>query len=102
MTEIHYTNEPDDHRILAKTDEGQKAGEINYVIKDEYWEANHTWVDPEFRGYNIARTLVDKLADAARAANVRILPTCSYAKHVLEKDPAFEDVLFKSEQPEED
>jgi predicted GNAT family acetyltransferase len=42
---------------------------------------------------------VDKLADTARAEGIKILPTCSYAKHVMEKDAAFEDVLFKHDMP---
>lgn len=97
MTEINYTYEPDANRIVATTEDGQKAGEIVYAIKEDYWDANHTWVDPELRGYNIARNLVNMLADTARAANVKIKPTCSYAKHVMEKEQAFDDVLYKGE-----
>lgn len=101
MTQIHYTYEPDSQRIIAETDDGIKAGEIRYTVDDLHWVANHTWVDPAYRGFNIARTLVDILADTARAARVQILPTCSYAKHVMEKNPSFEDVLFKPANSEE-
>jgi predicted GNAT family acetyltransferase len=99
MTEIQYTYEPEADRIVAITDDGQKAGEITYEVEDDYWNANHTWVDPEYRGYNIARNLVNMLADTARAENARIFPTCSYAKHVMEKESSFADVLFKHETP---
>ena len=97
MTEIHYSHVPRANRIVATTNEDQEVGVIEYTANQDYWDARHTWVDPEFRGYSIARKLVDTLADAARVEGVRILPTCSYAKHVMEKDAAFSDVLFKQE-----
>lgn len=99
MTEIQYKYEPDAKRIVATTEDGQEVGKIEYEVREIYWIANHTWVNPDYRGYNIARKLVDMLADTARAEGVKILPTCSYARHVMEKDAAFADVLFKQETP---
>ena len=99
MTEIHYAYEPDANRIVATTDEGQEVGEIVYGVSEDYWNANHTWVDSEYRGYSIARNLVNMLADTARAKGVKILPTCPYAKHVMEKDETFADVLVKQDTP---
>ena len=99
MSEIHYAHEPQANRIVATTDDGQKVGEIDYTVNQEYWDANHTWVDPEFRGFSIARNLVNMLADTARSSGVMILPTCSYAKHVMEKDETFAEVLFKHDEP---
>lgn len=97
MTDIQYKHEPDAKRIIATANEGQEVGKIEYEVSENYWEAIETWVDPDFRGLNIARKLVDMLADTARAAGVKILPTCSYAKHVMEKDDSFADVLFRPE-----
>jgi len=97
MTEIQYAYEPQANSIVATTDEGQEVGVIEYTVNQDYWNANHTWVDPDFRGYSIARNLVNMLADSARATGFRILPTCSYAKHVMEKDESFADVLHKHE-----
>jgi len=77
----------------------RKSVKSGTKVTDNYWNASHTLVHPEHRGYSIARKLVDKLADTARAEGVKILPTCSYAKHVMEKDAAFEDVLFKQDTP---
>lgn len=97
MKDIQYTYEPDAKRIVATTQDGQEVGEIRYKVTDNYWNASHTLVNPEYRGYKIARKLVDMLADIARVEGVKIFPTCSYAKHVMEKDAAFEDVLFKQD-----
>ena len=97
MKDIQYTYEPDAKRIVATTHDGEEVGKLEYTVNEKYWNANHTWVNPDYRGYSIARKLVDTLADTARAEGVKILPTCSYAKHVMEKDAAFEDVLFKQD-----
>lgn len=97
MTEILYTYEPDTARFVATTDEGQEVGTLVYAVEDRYWNAKHTWVNPDFRGHNIARKLLDMLVDTARAQGVLIFPTCSYARHVMEKDASFADVLFKPE-----
>ena len=97
MTEILYTFEPDTARFVATTDEGQEVGTLVYAVEDRYWNAKHTWVNPDFRGQNIARKLLDMLVDTARAQGVLIFPTCSYVRHVMEKDASFADVLFKPE-----
>ena len=99
MTEIHYAYEPQANRIVATTDKGQEVGMIEYTVNQDYWNAKHTWGDQDFRGNNIARNLVNMLAETARAEGVRIFPTCPYAKHVMEKEESFADVLFKHETP---
>lgn len=99
MTEIHYRHEPEATCIVAATEAGQAVGEIHYIVEKDYWNADRTSVDPEYRGSNIARNLVNMLADTARAEGVMILPTCPYAKHVMENDAAFTDVLFKHDTP---
>ncbi len=97
MQEITYQHEPHANRIVAASEDGQELGEIVYVVNDHYWNAKHTWVNPDYRGYNIARKLVNTLAEIARVEGVKILPTCSYAKHVMETDAAFADILIKKE-----
>ena len=99
MTEIHYAYEPQAERIVATIDDGQEVGVIEYTVNEDYWDARHTWVDPEFRSYGIARTLVNMLAEKAREECIKILPTCSYAKHVMEKEESFADVLYRYETP---
>ncbi|HPR35499.1 MAG TPA: GNAT family N-acetyltransferase [Anaerolineaceae bacterium] len=97
MTQIQYKHEPDAKRIVATKQDGEEVGKIEYTVNEKYWNANHTWVNPDYRGHSIARKLVDTLTDTARAEGVWILPTCSYARHVMEKDAAFADVLFKQD-----
>ncbi len=99
MTQIHFKHEPYAKRIVATKHDGEEVGKIEYTVNKKYWNANHTWVNPDYRGNSIARKLVDMLADTARTEGVMILPTCSYAKHVMENDTTFADVLFKPDTP---
>lgn len=52
-----------------------------------------TFSDPSLRGQGIAHGLVDRVAAYARAHNVRIIPTCWYAKKVLEETPDYHDLI---------
>jgi len=61
MTEIHYKYEPHANRIVATKDDGEEVGKIEYEVNEKYWNANHTWVNPDYRGYSIARKLVETL-----------------------------------------
>ncbi|TDM00707.1 GNAT family N-acetyltransferase [Macrococcus carouselicus] len=54
---------------------------------------NHTFVDPSLRGQGIAKQLVDKVIDYARENNLVIVPLCSYAKVVMDRDASTHDVL---------
>ena len=60
--------------------------------KENVIVANHTFVDPTLRGQNIAKLLLDRLADYAREENLTIHPTCSYVVKAFEKFDAYDDV----------
>ena len=72
---------------------GEMDAEITYASKGEgVIEANHTFVDSSLRGQGVARQLVDKLADFARAESLKIHPTCSYVVALFEKSTEYDDV----------
>lgn len=52
----------------------------------------HTEVDPEFAGKGVGRDLVAAGVAFARENNLKIVPTCSYTKKVIDKTPEFQDV----------
>ena len=43
----------------------------------------HTGVRPAYEGRGIARRLVEKVIDAARAKQVKIVPVCPYAVKLM-------------------
>ena len=77
----------------AAYDRGKQIGECDYDVSEGKWVISHTFVDPAYEGKGIARKLVLKVVEAARARNVRIIPACSYARRMLTESPDFQDVL---------
>ncbi|GGB10746.1 N-acetyltransferase [Macrococcus hajekii] len=68
--------------------------EITFYTQDtDTIVINHTFVDPSLRGQGIAKQLVDKVVDYARENNLVIVPACSYARVVMERDASTHDVL---------
>ena len=89
---ISYTHDPDAKEILANNEAGEVVGEINYTARNGLWNITHTGVRPEYRGGDIARTLVNLVVEAARKADVKLAATCPYASKVLERTPEYHDV----------
>ncbi len=54
---------------------------------------DHTEVDSNFRGKNIGEDLVAEAVKFARENNLKIVPTCQFAKKVIDDKPEFQDVL---------
>ena len=89
---ISITFEEDARRSAAYID-GKLVGECEFSDADGVWTITHTGVRPEFGGRGIAGALPEKVIEAARARQARIIPLCSYAaKKMLGKDE-YRDVL---------
>ncbi len=74
-------------------DESTAIAIIKYKVKsDDVIIANSTYVDPSLRGQNVARELLDRLADHARKEGWKIEPTCSYVVRAFERYDAYDDV----------
>ena len=57
------------------------------------WDLHHTWTDPSHRGRGLADRVVHSAMDAARTAEVRVLPTCSYVADWLSGHPDYQDLV---------
>lgn len=55
----------------------------------------HTVTEPEFRGRGLARKVFDFTVHYARNNNYKIIPICSYADSIFQKEADLQDVLFK-------
>ena len=77
--------------------DGERLGFLEFtrpevgVMRIEYVE-----VAPELRGTGLGRQLVEKAVDFARGARLRIIPICSYARAVIQRDPAMSPLLTRS------
>ena len=81
------------HEFVLRID-GERLGFLEFtrpdvgVMRIEYVE-----VSPELRGTGLGRQLVAKAVDFARDAKLRIVPICSYARAVIQRDPAMSSLL---------
>ena len=81
------------HEFVLRID-GERLGFLEYtrpdvgVMRIEYVE-----VAPRLRGTGLGRQLVAKAVDFARDAKLRIVPICSYARAVIQRDPAMSLLL---------
>lgn len=90
MIDVRYEQER--HRA-AVYDGGKEIGECTFSVNDGVWTIDHTGVDGAYQGQGIARQLVDRVASAARQADVKLNATCSYARNVLERSTEYADLL---------
>ncbi|MCQ4085409.1 GNAT family N-acetyltransferase [Saccharibacillus sp. JS10] len=69
-------------------------GEITYAngAEPDVWIANHTYVDPKYRGASVAKLLLDRLVGEARVQEKQIFPACSYVRAQFKRHASYQDV----------
>jgi uncharacterized protein len=76
---------------------GKRMGEMRYLNKDGIMNIYHTEVNPGLGGHNWGFKLVEAGVKYARENNLQILPTCTFARSVFDRTPAFADVRVTEE-----
>lgn len=92
MDDLNITFDPAACRSEAYID-GAQVGECEYIDDGGVWTITHIGVRPEFGGRGIARMLVEKVIEEARAHQVQLRPLCSYAAKMMLGKEAYKDVL---------
>lgn len=64
----------------------EDKGFLTYTIQGDVMTMDSTYVDPQYRGHQYAKKLVDAGAEFAKDKQLKINPTCSYALKVVERD----------------
>jgi predicted GNAT family acetyltransferase len=81
------------HEFVLRVD-GERLGYLEYtrpdvgVMRIEYVE-----VAPTLRGTGLGRQLVEKAVAFATDAKLRVVPICSYARAVIQRDPVMSAAL---------
>lgn len=81
------------HEFVLRID-GERLGFLEFtrpevgVMRIEYVE-----VSPELRGTGLGKQLVEKAVAFATEATLRVIPICSYARAVIQRDPALSAAL---------
>lgn len=77
-------------------EDGTQKGEITYSkMEDNGIIIDHTEVLKKFRNNNIGTKLVEHAVDYARQNDLKVVPTCPFAKSVIQRDESLQDVLKK-------
>jgi predicted GNAT family acetyltransferase len=96
MADVTITREdnPTKGRYVAKVAGIDGEGELTYSrVNPLLIIADHTFVPDSFRGKGVARALVQRLVDDARAQGVKIIPLCPYVNAERRKHPDWSDVF---------
>jgi len=67
----------------------------NYRIDDGVVAITHTETPPALRGRGIGSQLMLGVLDAIRAQGLRVMPLCSFARHVIMQHPETQDLLAR-------
>ena len=87
--------EGDNNRSVAYKN-GKLIGECEFSPSEARWIIAHTGVRPAYEGQGIAKKLVLKVIEAARAKQVKILPLCPYAKKMMCGKEEYQDCCIPS------
>ena len=75
------------HEFVLRVD-GKRLGSLEFtrpdpgILRIEYVE-----VDPQLRGTGVGRKLVEAAVSWAKETNQKVVPICSYARMVIQRDP---------------
>lgn len=73
---------------------GEIVAEMTYVWTGKTGIIiDHTQVDKKLKGQGAGKQLVTKAVEFAREKGLKIMPLCTFAKSVFDKEIAFRDVL---------
>jgi predicted GNAT family acetyltransferase len=74
--------------------EGERRGYLSYTLPDRStMQVDYVEVDPSLRGQKVGERLVAAAVEWARSDQRQIAPRCSYARAVLRRTAAYQDVL---------
>ena len=92
--EITHEDDGKNGKFFIEIDEKEMAV-MTYFYSDEHTiNIDHTEVNEALKGQGIGSKLIDEAVAFMRKEHLKVIPTCSYAKAVLEKKrDEYQDVL---------
>jgi uncharacterized protein len=76
------------HEFVLRID-GEKCGFLEFTRPDVgMMRIEYVEVSAECRGAGLGRQLVEKAVSFATDSKLRVVPICSYARAVIQRDPA--------------
>lgn len=83
-----------ENRFYVTNEKGEEIAEITFRYgENQRVSVNHTYVNPDYRGQQIAEKLVDLVVTRLRKEGCKIVPTCSYVAKRMSRVEAYQDML---------
>ncbi len=83
-------------RFYLNNEERQKVAEVTFkLLNENVYVLDSTWVDPSLRGRGIAAQLVEAVVNKAKTEGKMIIPLCSYARVLFERNKAYQEIWYK-------
>jgi len=89
---IEHVSTPSGGRFFIRKNDIDLA-EMTWVSNDTIMVIDHTEVSDELKGQGIGKKLILKGIEYAREHDLKIEPLCSYAYHVIHRNPEYHDIL---------
>jgi predicted GNAT family acetyltransferase len=83
------------HRFVARLPEGDAV--LTYRLKEDRLDIRTTYVPPAARGRGTGGALVEAALLHARAAGLKVIPTCSYVGPWVAAHPEYRELLVLSD-----
>lgn len=86
--DLTLVRRPDQSVFEARIADGKVAGSLTFHLTEEgHWRIEHTVVQPRFEGQGVGGFLARGALQAAREAQVQVLPDCSFIASYLARHP---------------
>lgn len=93
MHPFTVSDNPQQGRYEARSDDGTLAGFADYQRTDGTLTLPHTVVQPEFEGQGVGSQLARHAFEAARRDGLRVKPVCSFMAGWAERHPEVQDLV---------
>jgi uncharacterized protein len=74
-------------------DNGKRVAEMSYYVRGTVMTIYHTEVDKRWQGLHLGEQLVEAGANYARQNQLKVRPTCIFARAVFERTKEYQDLL---------
>ncbi|PZS20432.1 MAG: GNAT family N-acetyltransferase [Pseudonocardiales bacterium] len=90
--ETTVTENPGRHRYEMSVD-GVLAGFTMFTIDGDVAIMPRTQIEPEYKGQDLATTLIATTLDDLRHRGLRVVPRCPFVRDFIDKHPQYQDLV---------
>lgn len=91
--ELQVQHDKSKEKFFALVDGKEAKLEYSVLPDGKTLNYKHTFVPEELRGRGIAEIVVKFALDYARDNGFKIIPTCSYVKRIIAKNPQYQSLV---------